>query len=82
MCFALPRLTKEQQIYSKSLPLQEERRNYIDEMEYGLTQHPLAVYPHLEEAVPPEVRCAYFDIFFKKRQDLTNQLAPGGDMHI
>lgn len=50
-----PRLTKVQQIYSKSLPLQEDRRNYIDEMEYGLTQHPLAVFPHLEEAVPPEL---------------------------
>lgn len=49
------RLTKEQRVYSKSLPLQEERRNYIDEMEYGLTQHPLALYPHLEEGMPPEL---------------------------
>ncbi|XP_039264969.2 protein FAM47E-like [Styela clava] len=49
------RLTKEQRVFSKSLPLQEERRNYIDEMEFGLAQHPLALYPHLEEGMPPEL---------------------------
>ena len=39
----------------KLLPAQRRRRDYIDEIEYGLTQHPLALYPHLEEGMSPEV---------------------------
>ena len=31
------------------------RQDYIEEVEYGLTQHPLALYPHLEDGMPPEV---------------------------
>ena len=31
-------------------------RDHIDEVEYGLTQHPLALYPHFEENCPPDVR--------------------------
>ncbi|XP_077984270.1 protein FAM47E-like [Glandiceps talaboti] len=49
------RFTKNQVVYSKTLPLHEMRRDHIDEMEYGLTQHPLALYPHLEECMPPDV---------------------------
>ncbi|XP_070553617.1 protein FAM47E-like [Ptychodera flava] len=49
------RFTKEQVVFSKSLPLHQMRRDHIDEMEYGLTQHPLALYPHLEECMPPDV---------------------------
>ncbi|KAM9329285.1 protein FAM47E [Gastrophryne carolinensis] len=49
------KFTKEQVCYSKLLPLQQARREYIDEIEYGLTQHPLALYPHLEEGVPPKL---------------------------
>nr|KAG5711657.1 hypothetical protein BaRGS_016839 [Batillaria attramentaria] len=33
----------------------QQRRDHIDEIEYGLLQHPLALYPHLEESVPPEM---------------------------
>lgn len=50
------RFTKEQVCYSKQTPLQQARGEYIEEIEYGLTQHPLALYPHLEEGLPPEVR--------------------------
>ncbi|KAM4807795.1 protein FAM47E-like [Rhinophrynus dorsalis] len=49
------RFTKEQACFSKLLPLQQARREFIAEIEYGLTQHPLALYPHLEEGVPPNV---------------------------
>ncbi|KAM8939380.1 protein FAM47E [Pelodytes ibericus] len=48
------RFTKDQVCFSKALPLQQARREYIAQIEYGLTQHPLALYPHLEEGVPPE----------------------------
>lgn len=51
------RFTKDEICYSKSTPLQQQRRDHIDELEYGLSQHPLALYPHLEESMPPEVRC-------------------------
>lgn len=49
------RFTKEQVCYSKQTPLQQARGEYIEEIEYGLTQHPLALYPHLEEGLPPEL---------------------------
>ncbi|OCU00071.1 protein FAM47E [Xenopus laevis] len=49
------RFTKEQTCFSKLLPLQQARREHIAEIEYGLTQHPLALYPHLEEGLPPEL---------------------------
>ncbi|XP_078400371.1 protein FAM47E isoform X2 [Cetorhinus maximus] len=48
------RLTKSQMCFSKSLPLQQTRREQMEEIEYGLSQHPLALYPHLEEGIPPE----------------------------
>ncbi|XP_076467691.1 protein FAM47E-like [Babylonia areolata] len=49
------RFTKHQICYSRITPLQQQRREHIDEIEYGLLQHPLALYPHLEESVPPEM---------------------------
>ncbi|MEE6460266.1 hypothetical protein FKM82_000903 [Ascaphus truei] len=49
------RFTREQACFSKLLPLQQARREYIAEIEYGLTQHPLILYPHLEEGIPPEL---------------------------
>lgn len=49
------KFTIEQSCYSKLLPLQQSRREYIAEIEYGLTQHPLALYPHLEESVSPDL---------------------------
>ncbi|XP_067846310.1 protein FAM47E [Heptranchias perlo] len=49
------RLTKSQICYSKASPLQQAKREQIEEIEYGLSQHPLALYPHLEEGMPPEL---------------------------
>ena len=49
------RFTKDQVCYAKATPLQQQRRDHIDEIEYGLMQHPLALYPHLEESMPPDV---------------------------
>ena len=50
------RFTKHQICFSRLTPLQQQRREHINQIEYGLTQHPLALYPHLEESVNPEVR--------------------------
>lgn len=49
------RFNKQQICYSRLTPLQQQRREHINEIEYGLTQHPLALYPHLEESVNPEL---------------------------
>ncbi|XP_071847032.1 protein FAM47E-like isoform X2 [Apostichopus japonicus] len=49
------RFTKEEVAYSKVTPLQQQRRDHINELEAGLLQHPLALYPHLEESIPPDV---------------------------
>ncbi len=67
------RFTEEEVAYLRTLPLQQQRRDHINEMEYGLLQHPLALYPHLEESMPPDVssssrrllfRFKFFAIFF------------------
>lgn len=49
------RFDKHQVCFSRLTPLQQQRREHIDQIEYGLTQHPLALYPHLEESVNPEL---------------------------
>ena len=49
------RFNKHEVCYSRATPLQQQRREHIDEIEFGLTQHPLALYPHLEECLPPDV---------------------------
>lgn len=49
------RFSKHQTCYSRLTPLQQQRREHINQIEYGLTQHPLALYPHLEESVNPEL---------------------------
>ena len=54
------RFNKHQICFSRLTPLQQQRREHISEIEYGLTQHPLALYPHLEESVNPEVDYHFF----------------------
>ena len=41
----------------RSLPLQQQRRGRVDDIEFNLMQHPLALFPHLEESLPPDVSC-------------------------
>ncbi|GFN82172.1 protein fam47e-like [Plakobranchus ocellatus] len=52
---ARKRLSKFQVYISKSTPQQQQRRDYITEVEQGLLKHPLALYPHLEDSVMPEL---------------------------
>lgn len=54
------RFNKYEICYGRSLPLQQQRRDHINDIEYGLTQHPLALYPHLEESLPPDVSVLEF----------------------
>nr|XP_033816410.1 protein FAM47E [Geotrypetes seraphini] len=56
------RFTEYQSCFSKLLPLQQARKDYIDAIEYSLSQHPLALYPHLEESVPSELFVKVVDI--------------------
>ena len=49
------RLNVNQRCFSKKLPMAEAKLDNIEQIITGLTQHPLALYSHLEEAVPPEV---------------------------
>ena len=53
-----PFLTKPQLESDRQVPLMKMRHDHIRDVEYGLTQHPLALYPHLEEGMPPEVGAA------------------------
>ncbi|XP_035824219.1 protein FAM47E isoform X2 [Aplysia californica] len=52
---ARKRLSRFQTYYSRCTPQQQQRRDYINEVEQGLLKHPLALYPHLEESVAPEL---------------------------
>ncbi|KAJ8381171.1 hypothetical protein SKAU_G00019490 [Synaphobranchus kaupii] len=56
-CETKPRkcLTKELVCFSKENPQQQARRKHIAEVEYTLTQHPLALYPHFQECMSPEL---------------------------
>ena len=49
------RLNRNQRFYSKKIPLAEAKQESIDQIINGLAQHPLALYPHLEETLPPEL---------------------------
>ncbi|CAM5139194.1 unnamed protein product [Natator depressus] len=40
---------------SRLSPLQKARQDHIAQTEHCLSQHPLALYPHLEESIPPEL---------------------------
>jgi len=48
-------LAKEEIVYQKQLPQKRQRRKRIDEIEETLLEHPLAVYPHFEESLPPDL---------------------------
>lgn len=46
---------RDEAVYQKQLPLQGRRRTKVEEMEKSLLDHPLALFSHLEESVPPEL---------------------------
>ncbi|XP_015217267.1 protein FAM47E [Lepisosteus oculatus] len=67
------RFSKQQVCFSKLTPMQQARREHIAEVEYGLTQHPLALYPHLEEGMCPELLDKVVDVL-DPEMHLTNEL--------
>ncbi|KAJ8285209.1 hypothetical protein GJAV_G00023560 [Gymnothorax javanicus] len=48
-------LTKEQACFSRASPQQHARRKHVAEVEYTLSRHPLALYPHYQECMSPEL---------------------------
>jgi hypothetical protein len=50
-----PNFTKHETCYSKVSPMQRQRQENVEMLERALKQHPLALYPHLEECLPPEL---------------------------
>eukprot|EP00794_Sanderia_malayensis_P007344 gene7344-8164_t len=59
------KLPKNDIIYEKQLPKQKRRRERVEDMENSLLDHPLALFPHLEESIPA-------DLF----EDIVNLLDP------
>ncbi|KAG1957121.1 protein FAM47E [Pimephales promelas] len=53
--FPQKRLSKTQVCYSKQNPQSQAQREFIDAVEHKLKQHPLALYPHLESGLTPEL---------------------------
>lgn len=51
-----------QRCYSKKIPIAETRQDYINQILEDLNKHPLALYPHLEEALPQDLFEEILDI--------------------
>lgn len=49
------RFTERQLFYSKKNPIAEAKKDNIDNLVHQIEQHPLAIYSHLEESLPPDV---------------------------
>lgn len=49
------RLSLNQRCFSKCLPMTQARREHIEQIIANLSQHPLALYSHLEESLPTDV---------------------------
>jgi len=50
-----PFLSKEQVTTDLKLPMVKMQQDHIEDVENQLKKHPLALYPHLEEGMPPEL---------------------------
>jgi len=48
-------LSKEEAAFSKALPSQHRKQKKVDQVEKELLCHPLALYPHIEDSVPPDL---------------------------
>jgi len=48
-------ITKHEAIYSKTVPSAQKRIEKVDKIESNLLSHPLALYPHLEESLAPDL---------------------------
>ncbi|XP_041956025.1 protein FAM47A isoform X2 [Alosa sapidissima] len=69
------KLSKEQVCFSKENPLKHMHHAHVDAVEDRLTQHPLALYPHLENGMAPELFDEVLlvldpDMYLKKRSAL------------
>ncbi|GFR90649.1 protein FAM47E-like [Elysia marginata] len=80
---AKKRLSKFQTYLSNSTPQQQQRRDYITEVEQGLLKHPLALYPHLEDSVIPELFEDIVDLLDPQFniQDLHEELDEQADLY-
>ncbi|XP_074084586.1 protein FAM47E [Macrotis lagotis] len=50
-----PKLMEISEFFSKLSPSQKSHQKIIDKIDYALAQHPLALYPNLEESLPLEL---------------------------
>lgn len=63
------RLSEPQSYTSKLSLMSQTQKNHVAQVEYCLSQHPLALYPNFEESIPAEVRTcisAHGFLFFYK----------------
>ena len=51
-------------IIHRALPSQHRKQKKVDQVEKELLCHPLALYPHIEDSVPPDVRVNPFVVQF------------------
>jgi len=51
----LKHLSKKEAAYTRTLPSQQRKQKKVNEVEQKLLAHPLALYPHIEDSVPPDL---------------------------
>ncbi|XP_076999228.1 protein FAM47E isoform X1 [Tamandua tetradactyla] len=62
------KLPKEAALFSKLSPAQQARRAFVEDIEVGLTRHPLDLYPNLEEALPVELLLKVLEVLDPDRK--------------
>lgn len=76
------RLSLNQRCYSKKLPLAQAKRDYIDNIIHDLSQHPLALYSHLEDALPPDLFDDILDILDPEINEQNSDGMVDSQLHI
>lgn len=76
------RLSLHQRCYSKKLPLAQAKRDYIENIINDLSQHPLALYSHLEDALPPDLFDEILDILDPEINEQNSDGMVDSQMHI
>ena len=56
------KIRKKDALYSRALPAQQRRREYIEALETQLAADPTRIYPHLREAIPDQFLSRYDDV--------------------
>ena len=67
------KIRKKDALYSRALPAQQKRREYIQALETQLAADPTRIYPHLREAIPDQFISRYDDVISTRSPTLHSE---------